>query len=244
MTRKLTALFWLTLSFLLVGCVSRLPKERPSDVRISYSFNGGMMNYGENISISADESWRRISNEMVRFEVHYQLAEAELDALYATFRENKIDRIRSREEMVYDRGGDSVSISYGEELYRASDSGLNFVTARWQDEFSRLVTAVNQAAGETTSSPQATFTIQLDSSIQPLNLTVQVQMGDAFLGLISDISTSELFQIKTSDGNGRFPISIWNDNSELVASSEIDLSSSQGVLLKVEDGNVLFVPLP
>ncbi len=245
MSKKFIPLLWLLLGLTVVGCGSRLPQERPFDMQIGYSFNGGMMMVGENISISTAESSQRIFNHLATIKVHYQLSEAELDALYATFRENKIDRIKSTEEMVYDRGGDSVSISFGEERYRASDSGINFIKDQWQDEFGRLVGAVNRAAGaESTGSTQTIFTIQLDPSLESLNLTVQLQMEDTFLGLISDISTPEQFQIKTSDENGRYPISILDNNSELIVSAEIDLSNSQGVLIKAEDGNILLFPLP
>jgi len=242
--KKLLVWVWLLLGVMVVGCGSRLPQKRPSDVQIGYSYDGGMMMYGEGISISEAGASQRIRNHLVEIEVQYQLSEAELDALYASFHDNKVDQITATiEEGLYDRGGDSVSISFGEEWYGARDNGASFIKSRWQDEFGRLVVAVNEATVESKNGETAVFDIQIDPSAQTSGLTVQLQMGDAFRGLISDLSTPELFQIRTDAGNGRFPISILDNQSEEIGTYMIDLTNSKGVLIQSSDGEIVLTPL-
>ena len=110
------------------GDGSPLPDKRPEDIRFHYTVSGGMMYYMEDIFISKDSCYYKINDGGSVTRVNFKLSDAEIDKLYVLFRDNSFDEIDSYEEKVYDRGGESISLSWkpGKQT-SVSNSGMNFI---------------------------------------------------------------------------------------------------------------------
>jgi len=89
-----------------------LPKTRPSDFQLTFHFDGGMRYYFEDLVIGPDSCSYTINDHGRKLVTRFRLSSAELDELYATLVNNRFDRIRSRHQQVYDRGGESIRVSW------------------------------------------------------------------------------------------------------------------------------------
>ncbi|HAX47785.1 MAG TPA: hypothetical protein DCX92_02245, partial [Bacteroidetes bacterium] len=71
-----------------IGDNSPLPDNRPDDLRLNYSVDGGMLYYSESIFISKDSCYYNINDGGAISRVNFNLTNAELDKLYMVFKEN------------------------------------------------------------------------------------------------------------------------------------------------------------
>ena len=127
------------------GDGSPLPNTRPDDIQFSYSQNGGMMYYSENIFISKDSCYYKINDGGSVTRVNFKLTSAELDKLYSIFKDNDFDEIDSYEEKVYDRGGESISLSWKPgKRTSVSNSGMNFIKESWHKEWNTCTEAIEK----------------------------------------------------------------------------------------------------
>lgn len=168
-----------------VASGSVLPEKRPDDFEASFSFNGGMLPYSESLHIAADESTYRLFKQGLEIVIHFQVSDEELDSLYKTLREDQFDRIQSREEQVYDRGGYSMSMQANGESYHVSDSGVSFVLDEWSDEFADALTRLQQTLRAYAEPDDRSFVIQWDESLFAASrlATVEIDVGDRFAGV-------------------------------------------------------------
>jgi len=122
-----------------------LPAMRPLDMQFTYHYDGGMLYYMEDLTISKD-SCVYIKNDGGKKTIkRFTLSTAEMDAFYSTLVSNKFDQIEAKEETgVYDRGGISMGISWdkNKRSVRVSDAQMSFVTAPWRNEWQKVVAYV------------------------------------------------------------------------------------------------------
>lgn len=128
----------LGLSLLVEGCTGGdLPSERPADLEIRYYDGGGMNPESEEYFISADSVTR---SSFYNSHHNHWLGKArasQLDSLYAQLLADDVTGIRSEDQgEVFDRGGVSVHIEFGEKRFAIVDAGNMFVEkgdhGRWQ----------------------------------------------------------------------------------------------------------------
>ena len=96
---------------------SKLPKEMPVDVKMSYSQNGGMSPYYTNIVIENNMlTFKEKTPESKNREINWtaKISNEDQKNLYKLFVENKIDQVRNEKRggIVYDAGSAGINISF------------------------------------------------------------------------------------------------------------------------------------
>ena len=145
-----------------------LPEKRPGNVVFYYSESGGMLPVGKNYFISADSSFANYYIYEARNKTCFSVSTEELDKLYKIFYKNDFGKIKTFEEMVYDRGGNTVSISWKGERISKSNSGILFIEKEWQEEYGVIASAIRKFVDSKINELKINFILKLDTSI--LNL--------------------------------------------------------------------------
>ena len=110
---------------------TKLPKEMPADVRMSFSENGGMSPYYTNIVIENNMlTFKEKTPESKNREINWtaKISNEDQINLYKLFVENKIDQVRNekRDGIVYDAGSAGINISFLPNIFFGVQSGANF----------------------------------------------------------------------------------------------------------------------
>ncbi len=157
------------------GDGSPLPNTRPDDIQFSYSQSGGMMYYSENIFISKDSCYYKINDGGAVTKVYFKMTSAELDKLYSVFKENDFDEIDSYEEKVYDRGGESISLSWKPGKHTSvSNSGMNFIKDSWHKEWKVCRDAIEKIGNDEMEKQKKEYIISFDRSLLGKEIYMQI----------------------------------------------------------------------
>ncbi|MBL7128386.1 MAG: hypothetical protein ISS16_05300 [Ignavibacteria bacterium] len=157
-----------------------LPEKRPDDVVFFYSESGGMLPVGKNYLISADSSFANYYIYDARNKTYFNVSLEELDKLYKVFYKNDFGKIKTFEEMVYDRGGNTVSISWKGERISKSNSGISFIEKEWKEEYSAIVSAIRELVDSKINKLKINFTLKIDTSIVNLDKITKITIDDDF----------------------------------------------------------------
>lgn len=157
-----------------------LPEKRPDDVVFFYSESGGMLPVGKNYLISADSSFANYYIHDARNKTYFNVSPEELDKLYKIFYENDFGKIKTFEEKVYDRGGNTVSISWKGEKISKSNSGISFIEKEWQEEYGDVVSAIRKLVDSKINELKINFTLKLDTSIINLGKITNITIDADF----------------------------------------------------------------
>ena len=87
-----------------------LPDARPSDISFRLSMSGGMLYYYEDLYVSGDSCYYLINDGGAISKIHFTMSPEKLDKLYEVFKENDFADIKTYDEKVYDRGGETISL--------------------------------------------------------------------------------------------------------------------------------------
>jgi hypothetical protein len=90
-----------------------LPDSRPGNISFRLSMSGGMLYYYEDLYISADSSYYLVNDGGAISKIYFKMNAEKLDKLYNVFTENNFDRIKTYDEQVYDRGGETITLRWG-----------------------------------------------------------------------------------------------------------------------------------
>jgi hypothetical protein len=143
-----------------------LPDTRPERFSIQYFLSGGMLYYSENMYISQDSCVYTVNDEGTISKTHFNMTGSELDAIYKIFKDNNFDKIKTREEMVYDRGGEGISLSWGQGKYvNIDDGGMTFIEKNWEKEWSACLSALKSSASEKMDKQKLNYEIRIDKSL-------------------------------------------------------------------------------
>lgn len=178
------------------GKNSPLPDTRPDDIVFSYSQSGGMLYYSENIFISKDSCYYKINDGGAVSQVNFKLTNAEIDKLYMVFKENDFDEIDTYEEKVYDRGGESISLSWKPGKHtQVSNSGISFIKESWHKEWNTCVNTIEKIAKGEMEKQLKNYEIIFDKSLYGKELYMQINRDVVFKKgkLISEISSDDNF---------------------------------------------------
>src|SRR4030095_7908303 len=177
-----------------------LPDKRPEKLVIEYHVSGGMMYYSEAIYISEDSSYYTVNHSGAISRVNFKLTPEELDKLYKVFVENDFDRIKTYNEKVYDRGGETIFLRWANGKFAsASNSGMTFIDDDWKKEWSACENAIEKIITMKSETGQKDFMIQLDKSTFGKEMNIYLNnkplMTGKDPGLLS--SSNEIFIINT-----------------------------------------------
>lgn len=108
--------------------VSQLPAERPADFSLSIHEDGGMLDQSTDYRLVAGNFIyeNEVGSDLTTAE--FELSEEELNYLWERLRVLRFDHIQATEDQdVYDRGGYTITLSYGDTTLEVSDAGSSFI---------------------------------------------------------------------------------------------------------------------
>ncbi len=132
-----------------IGCTSpsnhHLPSQRPSDLKISYSYStGGMAPNPSQLDIflSEKESYSQTTEKGKSKKVDFVTTPAEMDTLYKMILENRFDKITRHHREIYDSGGGTILIQWGNTNIHQGDDGVGFIDDKWRPAYQKMEQAL------------------------------------------------------------------------------------------------------
>ena len=187
-----------------------LPEKRPKDVVFNYNEDGGMLPVGKNYFISADSSFANYYMYDARNKIYFNVSTEELDELYNIFYKNDFDKIKTFEEMVYDRGGNKVSISWkGEKIYK-SNTGISFIEKEWQEEYRVILSAIGKLVAPKINELKINFTLKIDTSIINLDKVTKIIIDDDITYYSSKDGIKDSISLNLIPGEHNVRVSVTN----------------------------------
>lgn len=220
---------------------SPLPDSRPDDIVFSYSLNGGMLYYSENIFISKDSCYYKINDGGAVSRVNFKLTNAEIDKLYMVFKENDFDEIDTYEEKVYDRGGESISLSWKPGKHtQVSNSGMSFIKESWHKEWNACVNAIEKIGKGEMEKQEKNYDIRFDKSLVGKEIYMQINRDVVFpkSKLLNENSSEEVIIkiIQLSPGYHNASVTIGKSYNTI----KINSDSTKGLLLKWQNDSLKY----
>lgn len=152
-----------------------LPEMRPLDISFRLSMSGGMLYYYEELYVSGDSCNYLINDGGAISKIHFTLTPDKLDILYEVFKENDFADIKTYDEKVYDRGGETISLRWGKGKYATvSNSGMTFIKDSWRTEWSACENALSKIIAEEVSKQKKDFEIRVDRSLFGKGIYIQL----------------------------------------------------------------------
>jgi hypothetical protein len=131
---------------------SKLPKEMPADVEMSYHENGGMLNAHKYISVKDDilSYEQKLANERTPQKWTAKISAEDKGKLYRAFVENKFDLIKkdNMEGMVFDAPSRGVSITFGGQSFHVSSDMNSPLSGDNQTRYSKVADAIMSLASQ------------------------------------------------------------------------------------------------
>ncbi|TGK29099.1 hypothetical protein EHQ12_00870 [Leptospira gomenensis] len=104
-----------------------------------------------------------------------------LKSLYESLLENRFDRIGTRTETIYDRGGESVQVRADRKTYNKSDSGMTLIQPYWRKNFKNVLDAVqNSKRSVMDGAFKVPFALTWKEFKEPLSLQIDSETRSVF----------------------------------------------------------------
>ncbi len=102
----------------------------PADFSVRYDVSGGMLPTGSTLTVTTTGAlYEEYGAEGFHDEKYFALNSSKIEALYQALQTNKFSTIKTRKEMVYDRGGDSITYTANGTTITKSSGGTSFIEA-------------------------------------------------------------------------------------------------------------------
>lgn len=93
--------------------------------------------------------------------------------LYASLVKNCFDRIETRKETIYDRGGESVQTGIDRETYNKSDVGMTLIQPYWKSNWKNVLDEIKKTKRLfAEGSPKIRFSLASKDFQEPLSLNI------------------------------------------------------------------------
>lgn len=220
---------------------NNLPETRPANLSINYYEGGGMVYYSEELSISADSCVYKINDGGVISKVYFNITPAGLDALYKVFTDNDFSNIKTREEQVYDRGGESISLSWGQGNYaNISDGGMTFIEKNWEKEWANCLKAVKQALVAGTEKQKKDYEVRIDKTLFGKTMSVYIKHLTIIpeSTVMSENGTDTFISKTTKLLPGKYKMSVGYDRK--YAELPVNIDSSKGINLYLKNDTLAY----
>lgn len=192
---------------------TRLPSKRPADLVVTESSSGGMLPSGDSTRISAKGCHYERHNGPAKLETDFTLKPAELDQLYSTLRDNAFDRIQTRHEEVYDRGGVSVSVSWSGHRYWVANSGTDFIRKDWKKQWHAVLAAIHAPTERALAAKNVSATFAFDPALAGHRLVLRVGSRAVVRRRIAPPSGGDDFAIPVRDLPGPYMLHVAIDQA-------------------------------
>lgn len=123
----------------------------PENFKIQYLRHSGMLPDYENMILTRDSCLIIYVTDKQVDTVKFSLPENKLKNLYDLFIENEFSKIETSIEEVYDRGGETISLSWKNgrsKKIEKSNSGRSFVTDQWIGRWNNIVNELKKIVKE------------------------------------------------------------------------------------------------
>ncbi|PKA05642.1 hypothetical protein CH375_04085 [Leptospira ellisii] len=101
--------------------------------------------------------------------------------LYDSVSENRFDRIGTRTETIYDRGGESVQVGAMGKTYSKSDSGMTLIQPFWRSNWRNVLEAVRNAKRSAVEGvSKIPFVLVWKDFKEPLSLQIDSEKRSVF----------------------------------------------------------------
>ncbi|MBI4407380.1 MAG: hypothetical protein HY565_02665 [Candidatus Kerfeldbacteria bacterium] len=159
---------------------SRLPAERPAKFSFEINEGGGMNDESMSYSIQNGHVTYEDEYESSELTAEFDFTDAELDYLWQLLRVERFDRIREHDGGdVYDRGGTSQHLSFGDESIDLSDSGSSFIDGDSAKRFYAIEDAVIALAKPYIDEQKQAITVRISDEL--LSKVDYVQLNDQII---------------------------------------------------------------
>ncbi len=115
-----------------------LPPQRPADFAIALNSSPGMLPQNTNVYLSLKQSYIETYNNGAHSKNNFILTQGDMDTLYEILQKNNFTSITWHEEEIYDRGGTSVTVSWGNTNIIVANAGMSVIDDKWQADFDNL----------------------------------------------------------------------------------------------------------
>jgi hypothetical protein len=218
-----------------------LPDSRPQKLLITYYDGGGMVYYSEQLHISEDSCVYTINDAGTISKVYFSMTPVELDELYKVFTDNDFSSIKTYEEKVYDRGGESISLSWGQgKSANILNGGITFIKDGWKKEWNNCIAAIEAALAKGTEKQKKDYEVRVDKTLFGKTMSVYIRqlqiipqstvMSES--GMDNNISRTT----KLLPGNYKMSVS-YNSKYEVIPVSP---DSSKGVELSLKNDSLIY----
>ena len=201
--------------------------DNPDKFVIRLSDGGGMLPISEDIYISKDTAhwtYLRYRNETV---ISWIPTKEEIDSLYTTFKENKIDQIKSDcEGEVFDRGGTRIDIDINQNDYRLDNSGNCFVMDKWADNYKAVSSAIRKYTTRKVNAQMLEIVISPSDSLLLANYNLTLVVNDEHIFTYDGEKPSEK-TIKMYPGANQFYMQFFYKDSVNSYGTPITFKSDQ-----------------
>jgi hypothetical protein len=217
----------------------RLPDSRPEKIVFRFSLSGGMMYYSEDLYISSDSCYYSVNDGGAVSKIHFNMLPAELDKLYKVFTDNDFDRIETYEEKIYDRGGESIYLSWGSGKYASvSNSGMSLIEKSWRNEWSECINALGKIVEIELSRQKKDYEVRIDKSLFGKEMYLQLNRETVIpKSTVRGESEMEAYITKTvklMPGMQTMSVNIGNKYENV----KIDTDSSRGVNIYLKNDSL------
>jgi len=218
-----------------------LPSARPEKFTVSYYLGGGMVYYGENLYISSDSCTYEINDGGAKSKIYFTLSADELDKLYKVFKDNDFHRIKTYDQEVYDRGGESISLSWGNGKYaNISDGGMTFIKENWCSEWAACLDAVKNIITAQMDKQRKDYEIKFDKSFSGKKINLGSEHQTFFSGdapVEGNYNVDYVFKpVKFIPGIHMLQL---NWDGKHYESFSVNTDSTKGVILSLKNDSLL-----
>ena len=212
-----------------------LPDSRPEKFAILYGLSGGMMYYSESMYLSSDSCTYEVNDGGVKSKIYFNLSAADLDGLYKIFKDNKFDRIKTYEQEVFDRGGESIYLSWADGKYASVfNGGMTFINDNWQTEWSNCLGSLMNVLHAQLDKQKKDYEVRIDRSFFGKTMNIYIR-NETIIPESTIMAESELEHyvtktIKLMPGAHRVSVSWDKKHYETIP---INTDSSKGINLSL-----------
>jgi len=216
-----------------------LPSARPEKLVIEYHLSGGMRYYYEALYISEDSSYYTVNDGGSITRINFKINGEEFSNLYKVFKENNFDRIKTYEEEVYDRGGNTIFLRWGNGKFASvSNSGMTFIKESWLEEWGNCMNALGKIMTQQSDMQKKDYLLRFDKTFfgQEINVYVNSEqvIKKSTLTAEQEYEDNITKTAKLLPGKHRVYIK-WNEHYD---NFEVDTDSSKGVFMKIANDSL------
>jgi hypothetical protein len=166
------------------------------------------------------------------------LSKEKLDHLYSIFVKNDFDRVKTYEEQVYDRGGETIFLRWSNGKFASvSNSGMTFVEESWRGEWNACLSELKEIIENETDKQKKEYELKFDKLLFEKKLSAYVDNEAIFPSELKQPVDEFLIKtVRLIPGKHRMSIS----RDKLYSSIEINSDSTKGIYMFMKNDSLQY----